>query len=116
MIYPDLISQSKNMKESNSIGIGIVPLSIPIIAGPGTIGTIIYFLSKNSDIESYLIFSGLSLLLSITVGSIFYFSRFIKKIIGDSTLTIIERIMGLILSSMGVQITINGIVHILEGL
>lgn len=89
----------------------LIPLTLPITVGPGTIGTLFVLGSKIGDltfIEICLTLSGIIL----SVGAIWvllYFSNYILKIIGYNGLKVLSKLTGLFLSILAVQSILNGI-------
>ena len=84
----------------------IFPIAFPIIAGPGTLSTII---SLNQD------FSTVTILFGIVLNSIAIFiflksADFIQRKLGRVGLTIMERVFGIILIAIGMKILINALV------
>lgn len=89
--------------------IALVPLAIPMLAGPGTITTVLVLKAKASTFmfES-------AILIAIAVGSLLsYFAhRYSKKIhqlLGEMGALAIVKIMGLIIIAVSVQTVSNGI-------
>lgn len=84
----------------------IVPLAVPMIAGPSVIATLILLVETNPEQIGA---SLTSLLLAWGVSAvILYFSTSLYKILGHRGLKAIERLMGMILISISVQMLLNG--------
>lgn len=88
--------------------IAISPLAIPILAGPGTIVTAMNFVSINTYIHIGIVIVIFAIMCYITYLA-FSFSEYITKKIGHNIITVIGKIMGLILSIMGIGMIIQGI-------
>ncbi|AWT48821.1 Marc family transporter [Psychrobacter sp. YP14] len=84
----------------------IVPLAIPLIAGPSILATLILLTEKNPEsIPKALV----ALLLAWFVSAvILFFSTKLYKVLGNRGLKAIERLMGMILISISVQMLLNG--------
>ena len=85
----------------------VVPLAVPLIAGPSAMATILLFVSKNPE-------KWLEQLIAIIVawlisGLILSFSTNIAKIVGPRGLTACQHLMGMILAAISVQMFMNGI-------
>lgn len=85
----------------------IVPLAIPLVAGPSTM-TFVMLLANQEPGQVSLHFLAL-LLAWLTSTIILVFSDSLRKILGDRGLTAIERLMGMILTTMAVQMFLTGI-------
>ncbi|WP_296403258.1 YhgN family NAAT transporter [Psychrobacter sp.] len=84
----------------------IVPLAIPLIAGPSILATLILITEKNSQSITKAL---MALLLAwLVTAVILFFSTKLYKILGNRGLKAIERLMGMILISISVQMLLNG--------
>ena len=90
--------------------VAYTPLGIPLIAGPGSIASIMILYSEtNGDINYKIhLFSALACVLLITL-LIFRISKYLSKTFGKSGLRIMQRIMGLILMVISIEFIFQGI-------
>jgi multiple antibiotic resistance protein len=104
MIFPheDHETRSKQIGEPF-----IVPLAIPLVAGPSTM-TLVMLLANQQPHHLSLWFLALLIAWSITT-IILVFAENLRKILGERGLTAIERLMGMILTTMAVQMFLTGI-------
>lgn len=89
--------------------IAVVPLSIPVIVGPATIGAI---LIMGVEIDAFrLKIIGLSALFTAIffVGTMLYLATYLENVLKKKGLLIISKITGLILSALAAQIVFTGI-------
>ncbi len=103
-------SGEKSGEEDESINVAIFPLAIPMLSGPGSITTIMLFMSSG---ESTLT-TGAMLILSvlITMGAAalaMLGSKLIMRLIGKLGVVVLERIMGLLLAGLAVQFIYRGL-------
>lgn len=84
----------------------IVPLAIPMIAGPSSLATVLIFASHGKQIFDY--FTALAIAASITT-FVLFFATYFRKILGQKGLIAMERLMGLILTTVAVQMFLGGI-------
>jgi multiple antibiotic resistance protein len=89
--------------------IALVPLAIPMLAGPGTITTVLVLKAKASTFiyES-------AILIAIAVGSMlsyfaYKYSKKLQQLLGEMGVLAIVKIMGLIIIAVSVQTIANGI-------
>ncbi|MFK3936396.1 MarC family protein [Alkalihalobacillus sp. NPDC078783] len=94
--------------------ISITPLGIPLIAGPGTIATVMSLTSSHSDRISHTIgvFIAFTIILLVTY-LIFYYSHWIHSKLNATELSIVTRLMGLILTVMAVEMIVSGLKEVL---
>ncbi len=91
--------------------IALVPLAIPMIAGPGTITTIIVLMNESRDFG--VIAMGAILLLCLLVIVVNYYmmkhADLITKYVGPREYRVIGRLMGMMLIAIAVQFVITGL-------
>ncbi len=96
--------------------VGVVPLAIPILAGPGTISVVInHAHTFNSLTGDLAIVIGI-VLVSIIVYFVFRFGTIIAKKLGKTGMNIITRIMGLILMAMAFDMMAKGLTGLFPAL
>ena len=87
----------------------IIPLSIPLIAGPGAIVTAITISSRGQDIDGYIAaIAGAITVAIVTFASMNYLGGFIAKLSRQATALLI-RIGGLLLATIGAQMFLGGL-------
>ncbi len=91
--------------------VGVVPLGIPLLAGPGAITTVmIYMTHKVADpFDKMFIFAGILVAVLAAFFLLHYADRIFRRI-GRTGTRAIGRIMGLLLAAIAVQFIINGII------
>ena len=104
---------SKDEGENQGHSVAVFPLGIPMLAGPGSITTIILFTgSQNAGLTTIIMLFITLILTLISVLIILRASDFILKSIGKTGVAVLERIMGLLLSGLSVQFIYNGVVKL----
>jgi multiple antibiotic resistance protein len=104
MIFPhdDVEKRVKTLNEPF-----IVPLAIPLFAGPSTM-TLVMLLATQSP--QHISLWMLALFIAWLITTLFLvFADYLRKIFGDRGLTAIERLMGMILTTMAVQMFLTGV-------
>ena len=89
--------------------VGIVPLAIPLLVGPGSISTAILYSKTFSSAQQWTISIIVFVLMGIIVYVVQYFAKKIKRYMGDVGVNVMTRIMGLILIALGAEFIITGI-------
>lgn len=119
MISAKQASQKLNEEETSNLDpneIGIVPLAIPLLAGPGTISQAIIYSNKLESSSYWLGVVVVVLVIVILIKFVFQYSRKIGKKLGTIGLNVMTRIMGLIILSLSIEIIAAGIRDILPAL
>jgi multiple antibiotic resistance protein len=95
----------------DKVDISIVPLAIPLLSGPGAITSIIVF--SNEDKGGFIERTSVSICAVISVFVIsFYILKYsskIKNLLGTAGISVMQRIMGILLSAISLQMIIEGI-------
>ncbi len=112
MHHTDSEHEEALQKES----IAVVPLSIPIIAGPGAISTIIIHSHKLSGFVNHILTTIVCILLAAIIFLCLYYSNKIKQLLGNGGIKIATRVMGLILTAIAFEMLGSGLIKLLPGL
>ncbi|CAL8975379.1 hypothetical protein TESS_TESS_00834 [Tessaracoccus sp. O5.2] len=84
----------------------IVPLAVPYIAGPSLLAVIVVLVSQDPGDWPWFL-GGLVAAWALTAITL-YFSGFLQRVVGTRALVAVERLMGMILVIMAVQMTFEG--------
>jgi multiple antibiotic resistance protein len=104
------IKQNRNtVEQHDSESIAVVPLAMPLLAGPGAIGTVIINASKGSGVAHYGLLATDIILLGVVLWLIFKIMPLIAKHISTVGINISTRIMGLILAAIAIEFIANGL-------
>jgi multiple antibiotic resistance protein len=89
--------------------VSIFPMAMPMIAGPGSIATIMLLTSQNSGLESALvIFAALGLVLLLTLAALLGAGP-MMRVLGAKVETVITRLLGVLLGALAVQFVVDGL-------
>ena len=104
-------SQTNGMDLQLNEDIAVVPLAIPVIVGPATIGTLLVLSAEITEISK--IYIGCLALGTavISIGMLLFFGSFIEKFLGKKGIQILSKITGLILSALAAQMVLTGVKH-----
>ncbi len=96
--------------------ISVVPLAIPLLAGPGTISLVIVDAHQAASFPSRLLFSVEIIGIAVIVWLVLRMAGPIGRRLGTGGLNIATRVMGLILAAMAVQLMADGMLELFPGL
>ncbi|WP_297446634.1 MarC family protein [Acidiferrobacter sp.] len=96
--------------------IAVVPLAIPLLAGPGSISLVIVDAQKASGVGAELALSAGIVVVGVLVWLVLRLAEPIGVRLGTAGLNITTRVMGLILAAMAVQFMAIGLTALLPGL
>lgn len=94
----------------------VVPLSMPLLAGPGAISTVILYGHKSNDVWHYSLVGVAILSLGVVLWLAFLLSPWLSNRLGTTGMNIITRIMGLILAAIAIEFIANGLKSLFPGL
>lgn len=109
MIFPHEESQKIKQQAEPFI----VPLAVPLFAGPSTMTMVMLLASQSPNNISHLFIALFAAWLITT--TILVFADFFRKILGERGLLAAERLMGMILTTMAVQMFLTGFQKVLHG-
>jgi len=100
------VHNTANKYENNNVAIS--PLSIPILAGPGTIVTAMNFVTNASFVHICIVITVFAIMIFLTYLAFIYSDVIVEKI-GHSLIAVVGKIMGLILAIIGIDMITEGI-------
>jgi MarC family membrane protein len=92
----------------------IVPLAIPLIAGPSALATVMLMATSRPELLGMWA-AALTVTMAVAAGILLTGDR-LQRWLGDSAMQAIERLMGLILTAIAVEMLLGGIRAFVEGL
>lgn len=92
--------------------VAVVPLGIPLLAGPGAISAVIVFANKGSSPLHYLVLGLVIVLVAVIVWASFRSAPYIEKMLGRTGINVVMRIMGLIMTAVAVEFIAGGLKQI----
>ncbi len=115
------LSRSKHTKEEaeeaeEKESVAVVPLGIPIMAGPGAISTAIIYANQEPQITHKAIMVGVIICIAVIIWIILEMSAVIGRVLGRTGINIATRIMGMILAAVAVEFIVAGLKVLLPGL
>ncbi|MBU3735495.1 MAG: NAAT family transporter [Methylobacterium sp.] len=97
-------------------GIAIVPLSVPLLAGPGAISSMIIAAEHSGSFWGHVMLVLPVLIVALLVWGIFSISAQIAARLGTIGINIVTRLMGLILAAMAIEFISRGLGRLFPGL
>jgi len=96
--------------------ISVFPMGIPMIAGPGTIASLLLLMSEaDNTVDVTSILAALSAVLLITLLS-FLVAGFLMKLMGKTFTNVLTRVLGFLLAALAAQFVIDGVKGALGGI
>jgi multiple antibiotic resistance protein len=92
--------------------VSIFPLAVPMLAGPGTITTILLYVSAGRGAVEISVLTGCVAVALACAALTMSLSAAFLRVLGRTGVSVIERIMGIILAGLSVQFVYDGIVRL----
>jgi multiple antibiotic resistance protein len=96
--------------------VGLVPLGIPLLSGPGAIATVMVLVGKAGDLpERVSLFAAIGAVSAITLVTL-RSAAIVARVLGKTGINVIGRVMGLILAAVATQFVLDGLHEAFPGL
>jgi len=106
----------ENQDAQSHDSIGVVPLAIPIVAGPGTMATVLVAAQQDGSVLSKMEISVVVVVAAALTGVLFSFAGPLAEKMGASGMGVVTRVMGLILTTIATTMLMTGLRNALPGL
>ena len=84
----------------------VVPMAVPYTAGPSMLATELLFMSREP--ERWPVWLGAVVLAWLASAAILYFAANLRELLGERGLTAVERLMGMLLVVVAVEMLMTG--------
>lgn len=95
--------------KDSGMAMAVMPIAIPMMIGPGGISTVIIYASAAKDYWDILNIIAAGLLISLMCYLTLTTAARISKWLGDTGLSILNRVMGMMLAAVSVEIIVAGL-------
>lgn len=100
----------------DSASVAVVPLAMPLLAGPGSMSTVILFSNQTEGAIDKLALFIICLLVALIIWGILHFAPQIGNRMSQTAMNVTTRVMGLMLAAMSVEFIVGGLRNLLPGL
>ena len=94
--------------------VSIFPMAMPMIAGPGSIASVMLLMSRNSGIERSLVVLGAMVTILLLTLAALLAAGPIMRILGAKIEAVITRLLGVLLAALAVQFVLDGLSVVLR--
>lgn len=106
--------EAEEAAEKDSVA--VVPLAIPLLAGPGAISTTIIYATERNGISHLVVIVVCCLAVALITWLALRIATPMTNLLGKTGINIAVRIMGLLLAAVAVEIFVSGLTTLLPGL
>jgi multiple antibiotic resistance protein len=102
------VSEGESKVDAGS-SIAVVPLTIPLLTGPATISTMVIYADKTRHWWEIGVLVGYGIVVAVATFLVFSASGRIARVLGQTGINIMTRLMGLILAALAVELLADGL-------
>ncbi len=96
-------------KAAMGASIAVVPLTIPLLTGPATMSTVVIYADKAKDIYQLATLVGYGVVIGLATALCFSLATPIARVLGQTGINVMTRLMGLILAALAVEVMADGL-------
>jgi len=89
--------------------VAVVPLTVPLLTGPATISTMVIYAEKTRHWWELGVLVGYGVVVAFVTYAVFTASGRIARVLGQTGINIMTRLMGLILAALAVELLADGL-------
>lgn len=98
-----------NAPDANPAGLAVVPLTIPILAGPGAITMVVVYTHDHAVAAHQFWMTAAIVIVAVVILVLFRLALRMGALLGPTAVQILNQVMGLIVASIGVEFILEGI-------
>ncbi|MBR9729014.1 YchE family NAAT transporter [Shewanella intestini] len=102
-------NKEEDRESSGMESVAVVPLALPLMAGPGAISSVIVFASEHDSVISLVGMFITVIAFGVLSWLLFRMAPVIFKLLGNTGINVITRIMGLLMLSIGIEVIAAGL-------
>ncbi len=87
----------------------VFPLAIPLLAGPGSIASMILLTGSHPGLQGYLWVTGVMLAVVAIGFGLFLVSGLLERGLGRTGIVVVTRLLGMLLAALAVQFVLDGL-------
>jgi len=96
--------------------VAVVPLTIPLLTGPATMSTVVIYAEQAESFWQHAALIGYGIIIAGLTFACFSAASGISRILGQTGINVMTRLMGLILAALSVEVIAKGLVQLFPAL
>jgi multiple antibiotic resistance protein len=110
------VTQSEVNDASARASIAVVPLTIPLLAGPATMSTVVIYADQAATLLQHAALVGYGVVIALATAVCFTLAEPIARFLGQTGINVMTRLMGLILAALAVEVMATGLIKLFPAL
>ena len=103
-------------RADSGASIAVVPLTIPLLTGPASISTVVIYAEKTQHVWELGVLVGYGLFIGIATWVALSAAGRIGRVLGQTGINVMTRLMGLILAAIAVEVMSDGLIKLFPAL
>ncbi len=95
--------------EERHADVGIVPMGMPLLAGPGSIAAVMVLAARATSITERLALESVIVAIGVVCWLVLRSAGYFARALGQTGLNVLSRMMGLLLAAVAVQFVLDGL-------
>lgn len=96
--------------------IAVVPLTIPLLTGPASMSTVVIYADQAQTFLQHAALVGYGVVVAVATALCFSLARPIARVLGQTGINVMTRLMGLILAALAVEVMAAGLTKLFPAL
>lgn len=109
-------NKEEDRENATKESVAVVPLALPLMAGPGAMSSVIVYAAEHAHWWDYLFMTLAIVMVALVCWLIFRAAPLLNKVMGQTGINVVTRIMGLIMMAIGVEFLAAGVKQIFPAL
>lgn len=110
-----LTGQNDEPKQTKDVNVALVPLGMPLLAGPGAIVSVILAVQHADGAAAQVSVWAAIVAMHVVLWLTMRYSLLIIRVIKDGGVVLVTRLAGMMLAAIAVQQIINGVTQVIQG-
>jgi multiple antibiotic resistance protein len=103
-------------KAAMGASIAVVPLTIPLLTGPATMSTVVIYAERAHTFWQLMALVSYGVVIGLATALCFALADPIARVLGNTGIKVMTRLMGLILAALAVEVMASGLLKLFPGL
>jgi multiple antibiotic resistance protein len=103
-------------KAAMGASIAVVPLTIPLLTGPATMSTVVIYAERAHSFWQLMVLVSYGVVIGLATALCFALADPIARVLGNTGIKVMTRLMGLILAALAVEVMASGLLKLFPGL
>jgi len=96
--------------------IAVVPLTIPLLTGPASMSTVVIYADQAKTFLQHAALVGYGVVIALATAVCFTLAEPIARVLGQTGINVMTRLMGLILAALAVEVMADGLIKLFPAL